>query len=106
MTEPDTCLTDGSPLTEDYRDLKDNGQQKGYKVLCPKEREKGYIRPYRDTYIHRISSCNSVTTIGFPIAETYARDPNFYSSTFCVLCGSHFPVEEFVWDGTNEVLGS
>lgn len=40
------------------------------------------------------------------IAETYARDPHFYSGTFCTACGSHSPVGEngeFVWyemDGT------
>jgi hypothetical protein len=34
------------------------------------------------------------------IAETYARDPAFYGSTFCVHCRTHFPVGEqgeFVW---------
>ena len=41
------------------------------------------------------------------IAETYARDPGFYGSTFCTACGGHFPVGaegEFVWDdGTGKV---
>jgi hypothetical protein len=31
------------------------------------------------------------------IAETYARDPDFYGATFCVRCARHIRVEEFVW---------
>ncbi len=50
--------------------------------------------------------CGAVTTMNDALAETYARDPKFYGSTFCTSCGTHFPVAEFVWDGTDEVLGS
>ena len=28
--------------------------------------------------------------MGRALAETYARDPKFYSGTFCVNCGRHF----------------
>lgn len=105
MTEkPKTCLTDGSPVTVGHRELKENGQQKGYVVLCPEERAKGFVRPYRDKYVHL--KCGTVTTMAPSIAETYARDPYFYSGTFCVGCGAHFPLEEFVWDGTDEQVGS
>lgn len=53
------------------------------------------------------SGCGgSMTTMSQRIAETYARDPSFYGSTMCVHCGSHFPVEEFVWARTNERVGS
>lgn len=50
-----TCrtLTDGSPVTEDHRDIDPaTGQQKGYVVLCDEERAKGWVRPYRDSYVH------------------------------------------------------
>lgn len=50
--------------------------------------------------------CGSVTTMGTALAETYARDPKFYGATMCVHCNKHLPVGEFVWDGTDEVLGS
>jgi hypothetical protein len=43
------------------------------------------------------------------IAETYARDPNFYGGTFCCACGGHYPVGvegEFVWKGTSEKVGT
>jgi hypothetical protein len=48
--------------------------------------------------------CGARTTMGQAIAETYARDPQFYGGTYCAICGTHFPVGEqgeFVWeDGT------
>jgi hypothetical protein len=50
--------------------------------------------------------CNSVTTMGQALAETYARDPKFYGSTYCCACMMHRPVAEFVWDGTEERVGS
>jgi len=51
------------------------------------------------------SGCGTVTTMAEAIAETYARDPGFYSGTFCASCRKHLPVGEageFVWvdDGT------
>jgi hypothetical protein len=52
------------------------------------------------------SGCRTSTRMALSLAETYARDPSFYGSTFCVNCGKHFPVKEFVWKGTDEVLGS
>lgn len=100
-------LTDGSPVTADHRELKPNGQQKGYVVLSEVERAKGFVRPVRRSYRHLV--CGSVTTMAQSLAETYARDPFFYSGTFCVGCGSHFPVGadgQFVWDGTDEKVGT
>ena len=47
--------------------------------------------------------------MGHTLAETYARDPYFYSGTFCTGCGTHFPVGEqgeFVWDGTDQKVGT
>ena len=98
------CLADGSAVTEDHRELKLDGQQKGYVVLAPAERSKGFVRPVRRTYIHK--ACGSPTTMSSAIAETYARDPGFYSATFCIRCRGHFPVGEFVWIDSNEPVGS
>ncbi len=50
--------------------------------------------------------CGTVTRMGRELAETYARDPGYYGSTFCCGCGTHLPVAEFVWEGTDEVVGS
>ena len=100
-----TTLTDGTPVTPDHRDINPStGQQKGYVVLSAEERAKGFVRPVRDSYVHL--KCGTVTKMGRSIAETYARQPNFYSGTFCVHCRVHLPLAEFRWDGTDEVVGS
>lgn len=53
--------------------------------------------------------CGAVTTMGGALAETYARDPQFYGATYCVHCDMHRPVGEageFVWDGTDQRVGT
>lgn len=98
-------MTDGSPVTPDHREINPvTGQQKGYVVLTKEEREKGFIRPVRDSYVH--GQCGNITTMALSIAETYARDPTFYSGTFCSHCKSHFPVDQFTWKGSIERVGS
>jgi hypothetical protein len=79
-------------------------QNEVYLVLSQEERAKGFVRPYRDSYVH--TKCGTLTKMSEPIAETYARDPKFYGATYCVGCSKHLPVDEFVWDGTNEKVGS
>ena len=82
-------------------------QHEVYLVLSDEERAKGFIRPVRRSYIHTV--CGGVTTMGQALAETYARDPHFYGATYCVHCQMHKPVGEdgeFVWDGTNEKVGT
>lgn len=105
MDKPETTLTDGSRVTPDHRDINpETGQQKAYVVLSEAERAKGFVRPVRQSYVH--TKCGFSTRMGLALAETYARDPKFYSGTFCCSCGEHFPVAEFVWDGTDETVGS
>lgn len=65
------------PEDESHRELKVDGQQKDYVVLSAAERSKGFVRPYRDAYRHL--KCGKITTMGRAIAETYARDPTFYT---------------------------
>lgn len=79
-------------------------QQEVYLVLTEEERAKGFVRPVRRTYLH--NECKTVTTMGQAIAETYARDPKFYGSTYCVHCQKHRPVSEFVWADDGTVVGS
>jgi hypothetical protein len=135
-------LTDGSPVTEDHREINPaTGQQKGYVVLTAEERAKGFVRPVRMAYIHvgapplvddnsgmdsryreadysRFEypirggvkpfpgGCLTRTSMNRAIAETYARDPQFYGGTFCCSCGTHRPLSEFIWEGTIEQVGS
>ena len=84
-----------------------SGQHLAYWVLSDEERAKGFIRPVRECYVHE--KCGTETRMGLSIAESYARNPRFYGSTFCVACKDHFPVGpagEFVWSGTMEKVGS
>lgn len=105
MSEAKTCLTDGSEVTPDHREIDPStGMQKGYVVLCPDERAKGFARPVRQRYMH--TKCGTVTTMGLSLAETYARDPKFYGGTFCCGCGTHYPVAEFTWEPDGSVVGS
>jgi hypothetical protein len=84
--------------------LKPNGQHSSYWVLREEERKKGFVRPVRRTYVHE--RCGVATTMAQSIAETYAREPDYYGSTFCVGCRGHFPVGphgEFHWDDESKV---
>jgi len=98
-------LAHGGRITPDYKELDPTtGQQKDYVVLTPEERAKGFVRPVRRAYQHR--TCGKVTRMSLPIAETYARNPRFYGTTFCVGCRDHRPTDEFVWQGTQLQVGS
>lgn len=103
-----TTLTDGSPVTPDHREIDPvTGMQKGYVVLSEYERSQGFVRPVRHTYTH--DACGSNTTMGTALAQTYARDPSFYSGTYCCRCRAHFPVGadgEFTWSETHEKVGT
>lgn len=53
--------------------------------------------------------CGTKTSMPRPIAETYAANPGYYGSTFCCGCNKYLPVGargEFVWDGTDERVGT
>lgn len=53
--------------------------------------------------------CGCKTSMPRSIAETYAANPGYYGSTFCCGCGKYLPVGrdgEFVWDGTDERVGT
>ncbi|MCP6727322.1 MAG: hypothetical protein KJI69_04935 [Patescibacteria group bacterium] len=79
-------------------------QQKKYLVLSQEELDKGFVRPVRTTYVHDV--CGDETKVNITIAETYARNPKFYGSTYCISCGMHLHVSEFRWSKDNEVVGS
>lgn len=53
--------------------------------------------------------CGTVTTMAQALAETYARNPHFYGATYCCGCQMHLKVGEggeFVWEGTEERVGT
>jgi hypothetical protein len=91
-------LISGKPVPEDNSHTQKDpvtGLQKEYVVLSPEERAKGYKKPYRTSYVH--DKCGTLTKMHSAISETYARDPYFYSGTYCVGCCAHFDLSEFHW---------
>lgn len=101
----------GEPVTPEHREIDLlTGQQKGYIVLTAEERAKGFVRPVRSSYRHVL--CGAVTTMGLDIAETYARDPEFYGGTFCTKCRAHYPLVDstgrraFTWEPDGSAVGS
>jgi hypothetical protein len=107
--EPRKTLVDGKQIYPAHREIRNDGTglQNDYVVLAEEERAKGFVRPVRRAYKHL--KCGGVTTMHQELAETYAREPHFYSGTYCAICRSHFPVGEkgeFIWDGTSEKVGT
>ena len=99
------CTTSGeAPSKVRSEQTEPAGQHKSYIVLCEEERSKGFVRPYRDSYRHL--TCGGVTRMGRSIAETFARDPSFYSHGFCYHCNAHFPNDQMVWDADGQQVGS
>lgn len=90
----DPRLTQGAdPADSGYHE-----QAEVYLVLSEEDRAKGFVRPLRHSYWHVV--CGKITTMGLALAETYARQPDFYGATYCAHCGQHRPVGpdgEFYW---------
>jgi hypothetical protein len=96
------------PLTDDpnspcLHEHDEDGMQHCYLILSEEERAKGFVRAVRTEYIHayELGGCGAVTWMALPLAETYARDPHFYTGTWCGGCKTHLPVGavrgEFYW---------
>lgn len=83
----------------DYGERQDDGQFERH----PTTDEGEFVQPVRDTYAHK-NRCDSSTTMGADLAESFARDPKQYSKTFCANCGDYYPLDEFVWEGTEKRL--
>lgn len=114
--KPKICTTSGRDAETVRAEQKEStGQHKDYIVLCPDERAKGFVRPYRDRYIHvgdggskanrTYGACGTETRMGGALSETYACDPKFYGATFCVGCNKHLPVGEFIWSADGVTVG-
>jgi hypothetical protein len=114
------------PVRRSYRHVGPPAPKYPLRDLTPEEKERyascGYVkyeeypkpnpdgssavgRFYTQADIDR-RGCGSITTMGIALAETWARDIKFYNGTYCATCLKHCPVEEFVWYGTNERLGT
>jgi len=68
-------LTDGSPISDDHRELKPNGQQKDYVVLSDAERARGFVRPVRRSYRHVGRPCPQ-----YPLRDLTADEAQRYAA--------------------------
>lgn len=97
-------------LTDEERERwADSGYVK-YEPYPPGHRGSARGRLWTQEQLDKVGKgCGTRTLMPTSIAETYARQPGYYGSTFCCGCGTYLPVGrdgEFVWDGTNERVGT
>lgn len=81
----------------DYGERRDDGQYENHPTVEDGE----FVQPVRRAYVHA-DGCGAQTRMGDKLAESVARDPEYYGATFCASCGDYFPVEEFEWAATGE----
>jgi hypothetical protein len=74
-----TTTDPGDPRLTHGADEAPVAQADAYLVLSEEERARGFVRPVRLQYLHE--ACGRVTTMALAIAETYARNPQFYGCT-------------------------
>jgi hypothetical protein len=99
-----------NPLRDLTEEEKERYGQYGYvqyEAYPPSETSSITGRFWTQADLDKIArGCGVQTTMGDALAQTYARDPSYYGATFCCGCHKHLPVAEFVWDGTDERVGS
>lgn len=81
----------------DYGERLPDGQFENH----PTTDEGEFVQPVRERYVH---DCGNTTKMGRKLAESFARDPNQYTKTFCSACGDYYPLDEFTWKGTDQRL--
>lgn len=96
------------PLTDDEHERYDQYGYVAYEAYPNAHEESSVLgRFWTQAQLDSVGKgCGTSTTMADSIAETYARDPHFYGSTYCCGCSRHIAVAEFVWQGTNERVGS
>lgn len=85
------------PLRDLTEDEQSRYAQYGYVKYeqYPEEKSPLAGRFWTEKMLH--SGCGAITQMGHDIAATYARNPLFYSATFCATCRRHFDLNEFAW---------
>lgn len=76
------------------------------------EASRGYVRPHRDAVVHvrrdgggKPMKC-PVTILPKDHADFHARSPGVIDVVNCTACRAPFKASEFVWNGTDEVVGT
>lgn len=86
-------------MSFDYGKTLSDGQYENY----PTSQEGEFVAPIRNMYKHSI--CGGLTWCSDGIAETYAKNPTYYTRTYCSSCQDHFPISEFSWHVDDVTLG-
>lgn len=95
-------MGDGSPPEDfDYGEQREDGQFENYPTI-----DEGDVQQDpRDTYVH-VEGCGQTTTMTGDLPVSVARDPTYYTKTYCSGCQDHVPVSEVEWeDGEDWVVG-
>lgn len=90
-------MTDTPDDDFDYGEKRDDGQYENYPTIEDGE----FQQQPRDTYVH-VDGCGQSTTMTGDLPESVARDPQYYTETFCAGCGTHVPVGEVEWEDGSE----
>lgn len=92
-------MGDGPPGDFDYGEQREDGQYENYPTI----EDGDFEQEPRETYIHQ--ECGTRTTMTGDLPESVARDPTYYTKTYCAGCQTHVPVEEVKWaDGEDWVV--
>ena len=76
-------------------------------MMAEEQEAISFVRRVRRSYKHL--KCYTVSIMSQELAESYARNPDFYSGAFCCCCLENFPVGQngdFVWEGSNDKVGA
>lgn len=81
----------------EYGEQREDGQYENYPTIEDGEFE----QEPRETYVHA-DGCGTKTTMSVELAESVARDPEYYGKTYCAGCQEHVPVSEVEWEDGND----
>lgn len=80
----------------DYGEKRDDGQYENHPTIEEGEFQQSVHYSYRHT------ECGSRTSMSDDIARSVARDPDYYSKTFCASCEEYVDTDEIEWlDGSD-----
>lgn len=73
-------------------------------ALTPEDQTAGMVRPLRTRVVHK-APCGRESAMKLEQAHDMARDPQSWTTCWCMVCGRRLPIADFTWsDG--EPVGS
>jgi hypothetical protein len=82
--------------------------------LSDADRIAGHVRPHRDAVVHLKGGVDAegkplrcpVTILRPDHASFHAKNPGTLDKVHCSACRADFPASQFVWHGSDEVVGT